>query len=502
MNRRNLLVLIIICVSLLISMASGLVISPVCTEPGWQQDPEISGDTIVWQSDRDTGDLDWDIYMWDPRSGEKRLTFDEDYIQDNPHISGDTIVWRDEKTSCISMWDPANPEQQICPESLTNHLAISGDTIVWEDSRDYATTGDDIYKWDPVNKEQPVCTESGSQNYPAISGDTIVWEDSRDYATNFQDIYMWDPVNKEQPVCTKPGRQYQPAISGDTIVWFDDRDYANNKSDIYKWDPVNGEQPVCTKPSLQTNPAISGDIIVWGDDRNLATTGWDIYMWDPVNGEQPVCTDHGNQLKPAISGDIIVWEDDRNWDGVGEPMEWDIYMADLSKTPPIANAGPDQTVIVNEPVTFDGSGSLDSDGTIVSYAWDFSVPPSGGMKPSHTYTAAGTYTVTLTVTDDDGLTDSDNVKITVNTLTKSIQDLRVKVVSLKLPALIEKGLTDKLDASNLQINKMQYSAAKQSLTAFTYQVKAQTGKANNLNQATAYELITTAQRIINSIPKK
>jgi beta propeller repeat protein len=84
----------------------------------------------------------------------------------------------------------------------------------------------------------------------------------------------------------------------------------------------------------------------------------------------------------------------------------------------------------------------------------------------------------------------------------AIQNLRVKVVSLKLPAPIEKGLTDKLDASNLQINKMQYSAAQQSLTAFIYQVKAQTGKAKNLNQATANELITTAQRIINSIPKK
>jgi PKD repeat protein len=47
--------------------------------------------------------------------------------------------------------------------------------------------------------------------------------------------------------------------------------------------------------------------------------------------------------------------------------------------------------------------STDSDGTIVSWSWNFG---DGGtstvQNPSHTYAAAGTYNVTLTVTDDDG----------------------------------------------------------------------------------------------------
>ena len=57
--------------------------------------------------------------------------------------------------------------------------------------------------------------------------------------------------------------------------------------------------------------------------------------------------------------------------------------------------------------SFDGSGSSDADGTIASYAWDFGDGSTGtGMKPSHTYAAAGDYTVTLTVTDDGGATDA------------------------------------------------------------------------------------------------
>jgi PKD repeat protein len=62
-------------------------------------------------------------------------------------------------------------------------------------------------------------------------------------------------------------------------------------------------------------------------------------------------------------------------------------------------------------VSFDGSGSSDSDGTIVSYAWDFGPSTGSGQVTSYTYTEPGTYTVTLTVTDDDGATDSASVTI-------------------------------------------------------------------------------------------
>lgn len=64
---------------------------------------------------------------------------------------------------------------------------------------------------------------------------------------------------------------------------------------------------------------------------------------------------------------------------------------------------------------FDGSGSSDSDGTIVDYAWDFGDGNSGsGELVSHTYGADGTYTVTLTVTDDEGATDSTSQSVTVS----------------------------------------------------------------------------------------
>ncbi|MGJ8720331.1 MAG: PKD domain-containing protein [Salinibacterium amurskyense] len=56
-------------------------------------------------------------------------------------------------------------------------------------------------------------------------------------------------------------------------------------------------------------------------------------------------------------------------------------------------------------VSFDASGSADSDGTISSFAWDFGDGASdSGESTSHLYAAAGNYTVTLTVTDNQGAT--------------------------------------------------------------------------------------------------
>ncbi|OGS51197.1 MAG: hypothetical protein A3K65_00705 [Euryarchaeota archaeon RBG_16_68_12] len=56
-------------------------------------------------------------------------------------------------------------------------------------------------------------------------------------------------------------------------------------------------------------------------------------------------------------------------------------------------------------VTFNGSGSTDPDGTIVSFAWDFGDGATGtGREATHAYARKGAFTVALVVTDDLGLT--------------------------------------------------------------------------------------------------
>jgi len=86
--------------------------------------------------------------------------------------------------------------------------------------------------------------------------------------------------------------------------------------------------------------------------------------------------------------------------------------------PPVANAGPDQTVTAagtpgSANVTLDGSGSYDPDGSIASYDWYVGdVKIASGVQPMHVF-GTGSHTVTLVVTDDDDMTGSDEVIITV-----------------------------------------------------------------------------------------
>ena len=92
----------------------------------------------------------------------------------------------------------------------------------------------------------------------------------------------------------------------------------------------------------------------------------------------------------------------------------------VANRPPVANAGPTQTVTVNTSATFNGSGSSDSDGAIVSYSWTFGDGGSAsGAVVSHMYTSPGSFTATLTVTDNSGASASATAAITVNPVTGS-----------------------------------------------------------------------------------
>ena len=107
-------------------------------------------------------------------------------------------------------------------------------------------------------------------------------------------------------------------------------------------------------------------------------------------------------------------------------------------------------------VDFDGTGSLDADGTIVSYAWDFGdgSPVATGAQVSHEYLTAGPFTATLTVTDDLGATDSATVAITVdegaNTL--PVADAAADPTSGIAPLTVDFDGTGSLDADGTLVS--------------------------------------------------
>ena len=80
--------------------------------------------------------------------------------------------------------------------------------------------------------------------------------------------------------------------------------------------------------------------------------------------------------------------------------------------PPTADFTVDCAYLV---CSVNGSGSVDPEGPISSYAWDFGDDATGsGRTAEHEYPAAGTYTMTLEVTDAGGATDTTSRTVTVS----------------------------------------------------------------------------------------
>lgn len=98
------------------------------------------------------------------------------------------------------------------------------------------------------------------------------------------------------------------------------------------------------------------------------------------------------------------------------------YVYVVTNHPPVANAGPDQTLEATSPsgalATLDGSASTDLDGDTLSFAWvDAASQPVGTTPMVDLTVPAGSHTFTLTVNDGQGGTSSETVVIAVQDTT-------------------------------------------------------------------------------------
>ncbi len=133
----------------------------------------------------------------------------------------------------------------------------------------------------------------------------------------------------------------------------------------------------------------------------------------------------------------------------------------LDIIPPVAVAGPNQTVVENTTVVLNGSGSYDDVG-IVSYEWSY-VDAFGGVVNltgevvTCTFNWTGAYTVQLTVTDGAGLTGNASLVVTVvpdipPTADAGPDQLVNMGTSVTFNASLSQDYTDPLSALNFTWN--------------------------------------------------
>ena len=139
-----------------------------------------------------------------------------------------------------------------------------------------------------------------------------------------------------------------------------------------------------------------------------------------VNGEEvPYDTEGNATYLPTEEGEYTVLAVATDADGnIAEDTE--TFVAGVVNHPPVAHAGPDQTVFVGDTVQLDGSLSNDPDGDTLTFSWSFTSLPEGStatlsdstiVNPTFMADIAGAYVVQLIVNDGSLNSDPDTVVI-------------------------------------------------------------------------------------------
>jgi hypothetical protein len=205
-------------------------------------------------------------------------------------------------------------------------------------------------------------------------------------------------------------------------------------------------------------------------------------------------------------------------DGNGNTAPGLIAIAVIKNNPPIADAGDDQTVIVTQTVTLDGTGSTDPDGNALSYSWMFATEdasdpiPSGSTAvlsgaetatPSFVADLPGVYSVKLIV--NDGLADSDPDYVTITALSfiEALDNLIADVEALESDGTLNKGqansLIKKIEQAQKLIDKDKFDEALDVLYGLRQQVLDLYQKDGVLTESQAMALIAKIDEIITAI---
>ncbi len=135
-----------------------------------------------------------------------------------------------------------------------------------------------------------------------------------------------------------------------------------------------------------------------------------------VGVSETASTPIGHSLQLAGTGSTswdFVWQGPQAHTS-GLPNVGQTFEAPVTNQLPIAVANGTYAADMNVNIVFSAAGSIDPDGTISSWAWNFGDGASSSLaNPDHAYATAGVFAVILTVTDNMGGVAADTTSATI-----------------------------------------------------------------------------------------
>ncbi|NOZ87843.1 MAG: hypothetical protein GXP49_16595 [Deltaproteobacteria bacterium] len=200
-----------------------------------------------------------------------------------------------------------------------------------------------------------------------------------------------------------------------------DKDEVESRPDQVKITVIN-VPPVAD--AGQDISAETGDVVVLDGSGSSDANKDDLsYGWDQLTGS-PVSMANSDTVRPSFTAPgpgvytFRLTVDDSVNQAVSDTVS--VSVSDETNHVPIADAGPDQTVLKGSQVTLDGSASSDPDGDQLTFAWEQLLGPpvalsdSKAMSPTFTPGESGVMMFELTVFDGQVWSLKDQVWVTVN----------------------------------------------------------------------------------------
>jgi chitodextrinase len=217
-----------------------------------------------------------------------------------------------------------------------------------------------------------------------------------------------------------------------TVLWYavasDGK--LSNRSDIWIFTtrliPPTNKKPVAD-PGGPYYGGIGEDIVFDGSESNDSDGVINFYRWNFGDGSSEILDTAPSHVysDPGTYTITLTVVDNDGRSSSAETTAM-ILTEPLSNYPPFADVGGPYTGEVGSSVSFNGSGSSDSDGNIMVYNWSFGdgIYKMGEIV-GYKYSSAGTYLVELTVTDDDGATHSATTTVKVKEASGGIPGFEV-----------------------------------------------------------------------------
>jgi len=271
--------------------------------------------------------------------------------------------------------------------------------------------------------QSPIANIVSISPNPATVGDTIHFEGS---ASDDGTISQWQWKANGNKISSSEDFSYSSLSAGTyTItfrVWDDKGNPSNTDLETLKINSAFNNPPSVTTMSIMPTSAKFGDTIYFSGDGSDQDSEDSVagYSWTSnldgflYNGKSFT---RKNLSVGTHTISFKVRDTKGSW---SSPTTKTITISpdlDNDNNAPTPDVGGPYEGSANSPISFDGSGSYDSDegDSITRYYWTFGDDTNAeGATVTHTYSESGTYTVELTVTDSNGLQTTKTSSVTVS----------------------------------------------------------------------------------------